>query len=157
MFPKAFTKLYNPIFKIYILVFTFFVIGSIYQLINPKIPKITDSSGLGILQDFYLWGLFFYFVTATFLGILALFWLFKEKLLKTKLTFLSLILLFNFPIFILFFIETGQFIRHYFGNWLELNGVKMHQEAVFISLFLVIFQLYVVIFLNNHLKFISKN
>ena len=114
-------------------------------------------SGLGILQDFYLWSLFFYFVTATIMGIYWLIYLFKKHQLKSKFTILSLILVFNCPLFLIFFLEFGKIVRHFFDNFLTVNNVKMHQESVFISIFFVALQLFLTIYLNQNLHNFQAN
>lgn len=128
-------------------------VSSLLQLFfpRPENPMIADSSGLLILQDFYLFTTLIYLIFTTIYGIYLL--VFCNLYLKNKLVgrVISFLLIFSFPLFFALFFELAGFLRRVFG-YMENGLIRLHLDAVFLCLLFVFLQLSLIVFFHRKYK-----
>lgn len=114
----------NTLIKIYWVILGLLNLSIAYQLVKPNVPRLPDSSGLGIIQPQYLILLSLYLFYATLFGI----WL-VYRCLKNKYSFLkyliSICFILTIPIFLFGVERLSSFLNryNYFINLKVLNPV----------------------------------
>jgi hypothetical protein len=115
----------------YTLAFGLEISVSLYQLFLPKYTSLPDSSGLGILQEIYL------FYTVFFLLYLTLFGLYKTIRGRTQKlankSFVYSILASSILFYLFIFVYLADWLRNIF-KYVDNKTIVLHQDAVFLTL-----------------------
>ena len=114
----------NILIKIYWVIFGLLNLGTAYQLINPNVPRLPNSSGLGILQPLYTLFLYGYILYSTIYGIYMAYSCYKYKYSFLK-YLISICFILTIPIFLFGVERLSSFLNryNYFINLKVLNPV----------------------------------